>query len=427
MRMIMTGDSFIARRIPDKDARAAELRQWMADADVRFTNLEITTHKKEGYPSPVSGGTWAMASPSVLDDLKDYGFNLYNWANNHTMDYLYGGLKRTEEELDAREMVHAGAGRSLASASEPRYIETEKGRAALIGATSTFQDFWRAGDGNAYIPGRPGVNTLRHEEMIHISKEEMETLVSISNRTHLDAAKELDIKEGFLPPDPAGRFTFAGRTFKEGNRAFIERSPHPADMERLIRTVKEAERQADYVIVSLHSHEMDGVDKNKPADFIKEAARNLIDAGAHCIVGHGPHVVRGIEIYQGKPIFYSLGNFIFQNDSVTHLPRDFFEKYRMDADSSAADGFDKRSAGGTKGLGVNPFVWESVMAGMSWEGGRLTGIELQPIDLGFDEPRYRKGWPELSRNEEVLQRIQRLSREFHTEIMIENGKGYVQL
>ncbi|SDJ52865.1 CapA family protein [Salimicrobium halophilum] len=427
MKMVMTGDSFISRRLPCGDGRAEKVKGWMADSNARFTNLEITAHEGKGYPSPFSGGTWAMAEPAVLDDLRYYGFNLFNWANNHTMDYLYGGLIATEKELDDRDMIHAGAGKTLASAAEASYIETENGRIALIGVTSTFHDFWIAGNGNGHIGGRPGVNPLRCEEIIHVTKEELEALRSISSQTNLDAAEELNRIEGFSNSGSEDEFLFAGRKFKIADEAYKERKPHQGDMDRLINKVEEAKRQADYVLVSFHSHEMTGLDKNTPADFFKEASRRMIDAGAHCIIGHGPHVIRGIEIYRGRPIFYSLGNFIFQNDSVRHLPRDFYEKYDLDEKASAADGYDKRSAGGTKGLGVNPFVWESVMAKVEWTGGYPAKIELQPIDLGFNKPRYRKGWPELSEDERVLQRLQKLSEPFDTDIRIEDGKGFIYL
>ena len=64
----------------------------------------------------------------------------------------------------------------------------------------------------------------------------------------------------------------------------------------------------DLVIVNVHwgteyEHQFNKIQQ--------ETAHNLIDAGADIIIGHHPHVVQGIEIYQGKPIFYSLGNFIF--------------------------------------------------------------------------------------------------------------------
>ena len=81
---------------------------------------------------------------------------------------------------------------------------------------------------------------------------------------------------------------------------------------------------ADIVIVSLHCHES-GANRSVPADFIPIFAKAVIDAGADVFVGHGPHVLRGIEIYKGKPIFYSLSNFIFQNETVLRMPEDSYE------------------------------------------------------------------------------------------------------
>jgi poly-gamma-glutamate capsule biosynthesis protein CapA/YwtB (metallophosphatase superfamily) len=42
----------------------------------------------------------------------------------------------------------------------------------------------------------------------------------------------------------------------------------------------------------------------------------MIDAGAAVVTASGPHVLRGIEIYNGKPILYGLGNFIFENETL---------------------------------------------------------------------------------------------------------------
>ncbi len=68
---------------------------------------------------------------------------------------------------------------------------------------------------------------------------------------------------------------------------------------------------ADWVIVTVHNHE-GGATENEPSDHIREFAHAVIDAGADVFTGHGPHQDRGIEIYNGKPIFYSLGNFAFE-------------------------------------------------------------------------------------------------------------------
>ncbi|WP_117168610.1 CapA family protein [Paraliobacillus sediminis] len=430
MKMIVTGDSFISRRLPGANSDLLQLKSLLSQGQVRFTNLEITTHHSEGYPSPFSGGTWAMANPAVLDDLKlYYGFNLYNTANNHTMDYLYGGLSATERELNKRELIHAGAGKTLAAASEPKYLETTKGRVALIGATSTFHPTWIAGNPTSHISGRPGVNPLRYQEINYVTQDQFQSLENISEQTHLDAAEELNRKEGFSVAQEGNSLLFAGKTFKvtANTKGYQKRVPLKEDIDRLIREIRAAKRQSDYVVISLHSHEMTGTDKEKPADFFQEAARRFIDEGAHCVIGHGPHVVRGVEIYRGKPIFYSIGNFIFQNDSVEHLPSDFFYKYGINPDSPAADGYDERSQNGTKGLGVNPKVWDSVIVQMDWDGENLQKIKFYPIELGFEQPRYRKGWPTLTKNESVLNRIQKLSEPYGVDIKIESGVGVVSV
>ena len=79
-----------------------------------------------------------------------------------------------------------------------------------------------------------------------------------------------------------------------------------------------------------------------PAQFLVTFARAMVDAGADLFVGHGPHVLRGIEIYKGKPIMYSLANFIFQNETLLRLPSENYETYDLGADAHVADFDDRR-------------------------------------------------------------------------------------
>ncbi|SFO90759.1 CapA family protein [Salibacterium halotolerans] len=422
------GDCFITRRLPEKASQALALQRFLMQADVRFANLEVTTHNREGIPSPVSGGTWAMAEPGVLDDLSFYGFNMLNGATNHALDYLYGGLHATEEHVKNRDFVYAGTGANLADASAPSYLETPNGRVALIACTSTFFDFWAAGDQGRDMAGRPGVNPVRVQTVHRVSREDMDALQRVAQKTDVNADTNLAVKEGFLPPQDDKRLKVGNLSFEEGSPSGTYRSPHPADKDRLLRKVKEARRQADVVLVSIHSHEMDGEDKAAPADFHKDLAHSLVDAGADSIISHGPHILRGIELYQGRPIFYSLGNFIFQNDSVTHLPPDFFEKYSLDDKAGIADALDIRSDYGRKGLGVNPEVWRSVVPYWEMENGELTKLTLHPIELGFHLPRYRKGWPAFSEDRSTLEHLRNLSAPFGTTITInKNGAGEAQV
>ncbi len=79
-------------------------------------------------------------------------------------------------------------------------------------------------------------------------------------------------------------------------------------IERMREAVKAAKAQADFVLVSMHS----GAEYvNKPNRRQTDFARAAIDAGAEMVIGHHPHVVQTLEKYNGKYIFYSLGNFVF--------------------------------------------------------------------------------------------------------------------
>lgn len=93
---------------------------------------------------------------------------------------------------------------------------------------------------------------------------------------------------------------------------YNETSPNPKDLTRTVEEIKEARRQADIVLVSVHAHEMKGADSKVAAQFVETFARVCIDAGASAVIGHGPHELRGIGVYNGGLIFYSLGNFIFK-------------------------------------------------------------------------------------------------------------------
>lgn len=80
------------------------------------------------------------------------------------------------------------------------------------------------------------------------------------------------------------------------------------DPNQIINTIKKYDSQVDWLIISLHwGNEY----LPNPETWRVDLAHQLIDAGADIIHGHHPHVLQPIEIYKNKPIFYSLGNFIF--------------------------------------------------------------------------------------------------------------------
>lgn len=419
-----TGDSFIVRRIPGLDSHYQDLVSVIQEADVRFTNLETVIRNDEGFPSAQSGGTWASSPPEVLEDLIDYGFNMVAWANNHTLDYSYGGLESTADYLDCAGLIHAGAGENLAEAGAIRFLDLPQGRVALIAATSSFHPSWIAGAQRADGPGRPGVNPLRYSIVNHVSEEQLQELKKVAESSGINREHELRVKEGFALAEKEGVFRFGEHLFSvgDGSKGQSTRA-HQGDLKRIQKTIQEASRRADIVLVSIHAHESEPGHKDRPAEFLVEFARSCVDAGAHAIIGHGPHILRGIEIYRDRPIFYSLGNFIFQNESVGWQPADFYEKYHLDPELGVSEVFNARSANGTRGLGKNPKVWHSLIANWSMADGKLSELVLHPITLGYGLPAHRIGVPQLFEGKEVIEEIQQLSQPFGTSFQIENNKA----
>jgi poly-gamma-glutamate synthesis protein (capsule biosynthesis protein) len=149
---------------------------------------------------------------------------------------------------------------------------------------------------------------------------------------------------------------------------------------------------------------------------MRPLAHRLIDAGADGIVAHGPHVLRGVELYQGRPICYSLGNFIFNLEAISAFPAELYEQQGLPLASTSADLYDV-----VTGYRDQPMFWESAVARYMFEDGTVVGTELHPITLGRDEPRSRRGCPRLAAPEDgrrILARIDKLSRPFGTAVEI---------
>ncbi len=97
-------------------------------------------------------------------------------------------------------------------------------------------------------------------------------------------------------------------------------TPNINDLDFAKKLVEEADKKADIVMVTFHGGAEGAANANVPQRtevFLGEQrgnlpafARTVIDAGADVVIGHGPHVLRGMEIYKDRLIAYSLGNFV---------------------------------------------------------------------------------------------------------------------
>src|SRR5207245_6913104 len=137
-----------------------------------------------------------------------------------------------------------------------------------------------------------------------------------------------------------------------GDRAGIRNERNKPDGDGMARVVRSASRMADWTIVSVHAHE-GGKDRTQPADFLVAFAHAMIDAGADLVVGHGPHVVRGVEIYKGKAIFYSVGDFIFENETLLRFPAEAYETIGLGRESEIGDFNESRSDHDRRGFNAD--------------------------------------------------------------------------
>ncbi|MBV9834936.1 MAG: CapA family protein [Alphaproteobacteria bacterium] len=422
LRLLLTGDSILQRRLQSRaDGLLAPLFDRVRAADVAFTNLEVLANDYRGDPALESGGSHFGAPAWVLDELVDAGFDLFATATNHSLDYGVSGLLHTIEALETRGLSFAGTGRNLEDARRPVYHTHPHGTVAMVSCTSSFAKGQEASAQRPDLPGRPGLNPLRFETVHEVTPPQLEALREIADQLGLEAERQQKLKMGFTfaPSDPAV-FPLGTMNFRASNRPAVRMTANRKDIDGITRWIREARGLSDIVLVSLHAHEQ-AENKEIPAEFIPVFAREMIDAGADLVVGHGPHLLRGLELYKGKPIFYSLGNFIGQNELVPKMPSDAYERFRADPDLTPGQVYQKRVKNDQAGFPADQRYWESVVPMLTYEAGTLRTIELTPISLGWKEARHKRGRPRLAEGEEgrtILERFAALSKPFGTAVEI---------
>ncbi len=209
------------------------------------------------------------------------------------------------------------------------------------------------------------------------------------------------------------------------------------DLREILAMVREGKTRSDFMTLAIHSHhfhdtaggerglntpENESIDTNPSiADYLPVLAKGAIDAGADAFLGTGVHVLRGIEIYKGRPIFYGLGEFFRQMDIIglSGMGRGRGEG----AAAGAAEGGEGRESD-------PPIKYESVVAVSRFEHGTLAEVRLHPVELTDRGVRLvHRGIPRLASPEtarRILTRLQTLSAPLGTTITIENNIGVIR-
>lgn len=317
--LLACGDIGIKRA--DCDVMFAGCRASLDVGDFVFAQLETTVSERG---ERVPNARLAMrAPPAMLSAARRAGIDVMSFAGNHCLDFGYLAFEDTLSHAQHAGILLCGAGVDLQRARQPAIMTVNGLRIAVLAASSILPE------GYAASRDRAGCAPLR----AHTVYEQI---------------------EHDQPGTPSRVRTF----------------PHRGDLEALLASVRAARAENDLVLVSLHwgIHMVPHV----LAEYQRKAARALIEAGATAILGHHPHVLKGVELYRGRPIFYSLGNFAIEQPHV------------WDPSIVHSDSFRHLQS-------LNP-TWSLEQTYMLPPETRLTGIAKIVVSQAAIETRFIPAW-----------------------------------
>ncbi|THD62230.1 CapA family protein [Phenylobacterium sp.] len=289
-RLILLGQSLIQHDVRGAPwAGLQPVRKLIEAGDVRFSDLETAIRAREGEVSTRQGTFQHAAEPLVIDCLKGLGINLLATANNHAFDFGVDGVMDAISALDVRGVAHAGTGPTLEAASRAGTCEAGGLTARLVAfATGNLKP------GAAATSDRAGVNELK-----------------VADDGTVD----------------------------------------PADLARVTAALAAAKARGGLVIAYHHNHRWEKDMADTPP-WQRGFARACLRAGADVFVSHGAPLLQGLEVFEGKPIFYDLGSLFFQ--TVTP-PGQYPDE-----------------------------VWRGVIVEARFEGGAFREAKLTAIDLAAE-------------------------------------------
>ncbi len=428
----LAGDCMMTRGSPvTADPRSLALRDLLVGADFAVANLEVVPSDGAGHPAgSAAGGGCLIADSGVLDEIRALGFTVLGCANNHALDMGTGGLLDTMKLLRERRMTFAGVGRTLAEARAPAYADGPTGSLALISCASTFAAGQEACEPSGRLPGRPGLNPLRYRLEVRVTLSQLRALTEIDDQTGLRARRaEAELLLGVDPVRAVpGRLFLFGTRFQVGERAGLRTQCEAPDLAAVAQSVSDARQRADVVVVTVHSHEPGPSDAD-PGEFLRDFAHRMIESGADAVACHGPHFLKAVEFYRGRPVFFSLGNIVSQIELGELIPAEDYATVPPPDRVSPARYFAARCKDGTVLFAPHRRYWESVLPVLTFDNGELISAVLHPVDLGFGEPVHRRGRPRLADanlGADILRRLARMSAPYGSRVDVDkHGAGVV--
>ncbi|MEO8017380.1 MAG: CapA family protein [Pseudomonadota bacterium] len=250
LAIVLTGDLVLDVERPDY--WLGGIAPALQGADLAIGHLEVPhTRRGDELPGDVPA---PGADPAHLSALARAGFDAVTLGGNHIADRGAEGIDDTIAELDRLGIAHSGAGANLSIARRPAFLERGGRRVAVLSYNCVGPEAGWA------TPERAGCAYLR--------------------MASFDGA----------PIVPTSAI----------------RSPTEEAVQVLREDIAAALRDADLIIVALHK----GIVHTpvRVAEYERLIANAAIDSGAHVVVGHHAHIIRGVEFHAGWPVFHGLGN-----------------------------------------------------------------------------------------------------------------------
>jgi len=263
--MLAVGDVWINRS--DPEGAFSHVASLLRSADITFGNGEaVYTRRGVNMYSLVEN---QPCDPANIKGLAYAGFDVLNLAHNHIFDWGITGVQDTIDGIKQYGIEVFGAGLNIEEARKPAVLERKGNRVGFLG-------YWCGDPPEARAAkGKPGAAYVK----IH---------------THYEPAVPLS-------GAPAEVFTFA----------------NPDSLAEMVRDIRKLRPLCDVLVVSLHTGLLHVPIKIAMHD--QQLARAAIDAGADVVLGHHAHILKGIEFYRSKPIFYGLCNLVFDHLPITKL------------------------------------------------------------------------------------------------------------
>lgn len=320
---LATGDVGMNRENPDSIFDG--VRDVLRTGDLVFGQLEPCL-ASVGSPAcqcrlPMRG------DPAGAGAIRRAGYQVMSFATNHCMDWGREAFYQTIQVLRQEEMQVIGVGRNLAEARQPVIVERDGMKIGFLGYNTILpQDYWAT-------PDRPGCAPMRGLTVYQPIEHDQ-------------------------PGTPCRIFTF----------------PHPDDLQNLLADVKALRPQVDVLALSIHwgIHFVPAV----LADYQRMVAHAAIDAGVDVVLGHHTHILKPIEVYKGKVIFYSMANFALDP------PQAFAENLDQQSQHQEIMKLNPDWKKSTKKMPEDSY--KTILARLVLQNGGIKRVEFLPVQLDED-------------------------------------------